>query len=203
MSAVSILPQGRTWRFMPLPSASEDSLLRVVARSSILDDVTLEPPVIALEVKAANKAWAGRAGPDGLVGVIGRPTAAAPSIQLAGMPAGMEISAPGYQTLVLAGALPAQAALPANFTALDHGFRRLLRLPLVIEGRVLRRIAGELQPVAGAMVMITGATPVAARAGTLPLPISVAALVSTAAAANANGEYRFAALPAFAPLHSR
>jgi hypothetical protein len=200
MSAVSILSQGRSWRFMPLPPASEDSLLCIIARCTVLDDITLEAPGVSLEVKATNRAWSGRAGPDGLVGVIGRPTAAAPAAQLAGTPADMEITAPGYQSMLVAGVIPPQPGLPAVFTPLNYGIRRLLRLPLVIEGRVLRRIAGELRPVAGAVVTITAATPVAARAGALPPPVAVAALVGTTAAANADGEYRFPALARFRTL---
>lgn len=197
MSAVTILSQGRSWRFSPLPPVSEDSLYRVIARCSVIDDVTLEPPTVPLEVEALNKAWSGRTGPEGLLGVIGRPTAAAPAAQLAATPVGMNVTAPGYQPLALAGVLPAQPGLPAVFTPLDYGIRRLLRLPLVIEGRVLRRIAGELRPVPGAAVTITAATPVPPRAGALPAPVAVAGIAGTVALANADGEYRFAALPRF------
>lgn len=197
MSAVTILSQGRPWRFSPLPPAAEDSLHRVIARCIVIDDVTLEPPAVPVSVEASNRAWSGRSGPDGLVGVIGRPTAAAPAAQLAGTPAGMTISAPGYLPLALAGVLPPQPGLPAAYAPLDYGVRRLLRLPLVVEGRVLRRIAGELRPVPGAAVTIAAATPVPPRAGALPAPVAVAGLAGTVALANAEGEYRFAALPRF------
>lgn len=201
MNALRIRSGERSWRFNPLPAAPETDLLRVMARASLVDDVTLAPPQVPLTVRAAAGPWTGRAGPDGLVGLIGRPSQGGPIAALAGLQMDMEITAQGYADLALGGVLPAQPA--GDFVPLEFGARRLQRLALVIEGRVLRRIAGNLQPVAGAVVTIIAATPVPALAGALPAPVAVAALVGTVANTNAAGLYRFAAIPRFASVTLR
>lgn len=201
MNALSIRSGDNSWRFLPLPPARETDLLRTIARATVVDDVTLLPPAVALAVRAAERPWQGRAGPDGLVGLIGRPSQAGPPAALPMLPVAMVVAAPGYAELALAGVLPAQP--PNDFLSLDWGVRRLRRLATVIEGRVLRFVGGVPEPVAGAVVTVTAATPVPALAGALPAPAAVGGWVGLAAAADGHGFYRFPELARFATVTLR
>jgi hypothetical protein len=199
MSVVRIQANSETWRFAPLPPPAGAALLQIVAQAQLVDDVSLLAPATAVEVTSSGP-FLGRAGPDGLVGVIGRPLLAGPSAQIVGLPLAFTVTAPGYQNLTLNGALPAQPGLPNAFQPLDFGRRRLIRAPAVIQGRVFRRVAGVFQPTAGAIVRIQAATPVPPLAGALPVPTSVGWLVGLTATADAYGQYRFTPLERFSTL---
>jgi hypothetical protein len=199
MSTVSIQSGGKDWRFSPLPAALDAAQLQIVAQATILDDISLLVPGTPVEV-ASDGSFPVTVGPDGLVGLIGRPLLCAPPTQIAGTPVALTVTAPGYQALSLNGALPSQPSLPNVFQLLDFGQRRLIRAATTIQGRVFSRVAGVFQPVAGAIVSIAAATPAPALAGALPLPISVAGLVGLTATTNANAEYRFPPLQRFSTL---
>lgn len=198
MSAVTIAANGRSWGFAPVTQPLDAARLQIIARATVLDDRTLSPPR-GLSA-ATTGTFATQVGPDGLVGLIGRPTWTVPPAQLPGLGVSLTVSAEGCQDAVLAGALPPQPGLPASFAALDLGTYRLIRLPVVICGRVFRRQAGIFVPLAGAEVRVVAASPVPALAGAMPAPVPVGALVGTSAFTNPDGEYRFAPFQRFATL---
>jgi hypothetical protein len=200
MTTVSIQSGGRSWRFAPLPPVRDPDQVQIIARAQILDDISLLPPTTPLKV-VSNCTFPAAAGPEGLVGLVGRPSQCAPDAQMAGTAAAFTVTAAGYDGLSLSSVLPAQPGLPAKFQLLEFGQRRLIRATATIQGRVFRRIAGVFQPVVGAVVTITAATPAPALAGALPVPISVAGYVGVTATTNADAEYRFALpLPRFSIL---
>lgn len=198
MSAVTIAANGRNWRFAPVTQPLDAARLQVIARATILDDRTLSPPR-GLSATTTG-AFAAQVGPDGLVGLVGRPVWAVPPAQLPGLGVSLTVSAEGYEDAALAGPLPPQPGLPASFAALDLGTHRLVRLPVVICGRVFRRQAGIFVPLAGAEIRVVAASPVPALAGATPAPVPVGALVGTSAFANPDGEYRFAPFQRFATI---
>ena len=180
---------GRQWRYSPDAHAPEAGLLRAIALAHLIDDLTLTAPRVGLSVHSDTVPFSGRAGPDGLVGLIGAPARTVPPSQIAGMPVSFSVSAAGYTTLALAGAIAAQPGYPATWSPLNLGLWRLQRNPVTIAGRVTRLIGGVLQPVAGASVDITAALPVRALASALPAPPSVASFTALATITDALGRF--------------
>lgn len=187
--SVLVNVNGRPWRHSPDTPAPEAGLLRAVALARLVDDMTLAPPRVALAVHSDAPSFGGRAGPDGLVGLIGTPARVVPAAQIAGMPVAFTVSAAGYDTLALAGAIAAQPGYPGAWSALDLGLWRLQRNALTIVGRVTRLAGGVPQPVAGASVNVTAAIPVRALAGALPAPPAVASFTALATLTDAQGRY--------------
>jgi hypothetical protein len=190
MTAVTIQAGGRAWRLLPAEAPREAARVQVVARARVVDDLTLLAPAAALAVAATTPGLAGRAGPDGLVGVVGAPARLAPADEVEGLGLAFTVTGAGFEPLALAGALPAQPGYPDAFAALDLGVRRLLRPPVEIRGRVTRLVAGAVQPVAGAVVAVTAAQAVRALADAEPPPPPAAALTGLQALTDADGRYR-------------
>lgn len=200
MTAIIVPANGLLWRFAPafqLPPP-DPTRPQVMARATIVDDVSLSPPA---DLSAtATGAFAACAGRDGLVGLVGRPSWPVPPADLAGLGVSLTVSAPGYRDTVLSGPLPPQPDLPVTFAPLDLGVHRLVREPVFVRGRVLLRQGGVFEPLAGADVRVVGASPVPLLAGALPAPVAVAGLIGTSALTNGDGEYRFGPFARFATL---
>lgn len=187
--SVLVNANGRLWRYSPDDQAPEAGLLRAIALAHLTDDLTLTPPRVGLTVHSDTVPFSGRAGPDGLVGLIGAPARTVPAAQIAGMPVALRVSAAGYTTLPLAGAIGAQPGYPATWSPLDLGLWRLQRNPVTIAGNVTRLVGTVLQPVAGASIDVTAALPVRALAGALPAPPSVASFTALATMSDALGRF--------------
>jgi hypothetical protein len=190
MTAVTIRAGGRAWRLAPADAPPEAARVQVVARARVVDDLTLLAATAALSVSTSHPGLAGRAGSDGLVGLVGAPDRLAPADGIEGLAVAFTVTGAGFAPLDLAGALPAQPGYPDAFAALDLGTRRLLRPPVEIRGRVTRLAAGAVQPVAGATVAVTAAQPVRQLAGAAPPPPPVSALTGLQAVTDADGSYR-------------
>jgi len=180
---------GRPWRHSPEAPPPGAGLLRAIVLARLVDDMTLAPPRVALSIHSDALPFSGRAGPDGLVGLIGTPSRVVPPAQIAGLPVAFTVSAAGYDTLALAGAIAAQPGYPATWSALDLGLWRLQRNAVTIAGRVTRLAGGVLQPVAGASINVTAAVPVRALAGALPAPPPVASFTALATLTDSQGRF--------------
>lgn len=178
------------WRFCPLDPPAEAARLQLVAGARVIDDVQLGVPPVPIAVSSTRPDFVGRSGPDGSVGVIGRPFPTLPQAQVAGTVIGMSLAAPGYDPLALAGPLGPQGAYPAAFTRVDLGTWRLTRQAVSIHGEVTRVIGGLPQPVVGAAIAVTTALPVPALAGAQPAPPSAASFLVLAAVTDASGRFR-------------
>lgn len=187
--SVLLTMNGRTWRYSPIAPPPEAGLLRAVALAHVVDDLTLAPPRVALDVQSGTVPFTGRAGPDGMVGLIGAPARHVPPAQIAGMPIAFTVAGAGFDALALAGAIAAQPGYPATWLPLDLGLWRLQRSAVTISGRVTRVVGGVVQPVAGASVKVSAAVPVRALAGALPAPPTVASLTALATLTDALGRF--------------
>jgi hypothetical protein len=187
--SVLVNVDGRQWRYSPAAPAPEAGLLCAIALARLVDDLTLTAPRVGLSVHSDTLPFRGRAGPDGLVGLVGTPVHAAPPSQIAGFPVAFSVSAAGYDTLALAGAIAAQPGYPATWSALNLGLWRLQRNAATLSGRVTRVVGGVPQPVAGANVHVTAAVPVRALAGALPAPPAVASFTALATLTDALGRF--------------
>jgi hypothetical protein len=179
-----------TWRFCPDNTPPAAARTQCVALAQIVDDLALAPPLVPMAVSASPSAFAGRSGPEGLVGAVGQPFPNLPPAQVAGAIIALRIAAPGYAPLALTGALAAQPGYPANFTPLDFGTWRLARMQVMIAGRVTRLAGGGAIPVAGANIAITGAVPAPPLAGAQPPPPPAASFLALAAVSDAAGNFR-------------
>ncbi len=191
MTRHELRASGRRWHFSPVDPPRQAGLFRTVARAQIVDDLNLIPPVVDLVVTASASWLTGRAGPDGLVGVLGRPWPLLPQAQVAGTGISVRVAGRGYTPLNLNGMLGAQPLYPEAFRPLDFGTQRLQRLPVTIRGKVTR-VAGLVeQPVSGATVAITAAQPVADLPGATPLPPNPAIFTALTTPTTSDGSYEF------------
>jgi hypothetical protein len=190
MTCRTLQANGQQWRFCPDDPPAEAARLQRIAFAVVVDDLLLTAPPVPIDVSSTRPDFAGRSGPDGRVGVVGRPFPALPPAQAPGTVIGMTLAAAGYVPLSLSASLGPQPLYPDGFVPLDFGTRRLVRGAVSIWGRVRRVVGGVLQPVAGANVAVTAATPVPALAGALPAPPSAASFLALAAPTDATGNYR-------------
>ena len=187
--SVLVRANGRLWRYAPLEPPPEAARLCAVVLARVVDDLSLSAPQATLMVVSGSLPFSGRAGADGLVGLIGNPARVVPPAQITALPVAFSVSAAGYDTLNLAGAIAAQPGYPASWTALDLGLWRLQRNAVTIAGRVTRLLAGVAQPVAGASIQVSAAVPVRALAGALPAPPAVASFTALVTITDALGRY--------------
>jgi hypothetical protein len=178
------------WRFCPDDTPPVAARTQCVARATLVDDMMLGPPPVPVTVVSGRPEFAGRSGPDGLVGVVGQPFPDLPAAQVAGTSIALALTAPGYAALSLSGVLGPQPLYPASFRPLDLGIWRLARTAVMLGGRVTRIAGGISVPVPGASVRVTAATPVPALASAQPAPPTAASFLSLAATTDGTGKYR-------------
>jgi hypothetical protein len=182
------------WQFCPDDAPAAASRTQCVARALIVDDLVLGVPPVPITVVSARPEFAGRSGPDGLVGAVGQPFPSLPVAQVAGTNIALMLTAPGYAPLALSGALAAQPGYPASFTTLDFGTWRLARIAVTVGGRVTRVVAGTPTPVPGANVAVTAAVPAPALPAAQPPPPAAASFLALAAVTDAAGNFRLGAV---------
>jgi hypothetical protein len=176
------------WTFCPVDPPVAAGHVQCVARARIVDDLNLSAPLVPVSVVSAR--FNGRSGPDGFVGLVGRPFPDLPAAQVAGTVVTMTLTAPGYVRLDLSGPLGAQPSYPDAFAPLDFGVWRIMRRPVEIRGRVTRLVGSTLLTVAGANIAVTAAVPVPGLAGAQPAPPTAASFLALAATTDAAGVFR-------------
>jgi hypothetical protein len=138
--------------------------LDVLVRARLLDELNDRAvearPAVRVTPGPVPRGLRGRAGPGGLVGLVGVPRRAVPTLDSDDYPLTFTVVVPGFLPRELGGTLGQQATFPATFQALDLGDTRLHRSAVVLSGRVTRRTTVGAQtviaPVSNARVRLTG-----------------------------------------------
>jgi hypothetical protein len=182
------------WRFCPDTTPPVAARVQCVARARIVDDLALGTPLTPIAVTSGRPEFAGRSGPDGLVGAVGQPFPDLSAAQVAGTGITLALTSPGYAPLALTGTLGAQPLYPDSFVPLDFGTWRLERVAVQLGGQVTRVVGGASVPVAGATVAITAATPAPGLPGAQPAPPAAASFLALTTLTDAAGKFRLGPL---------
>jgi hypothetical protein len=149
VSARELTAGGRRWRFVP-DEPPPDLLQRVqaVVDLAVTDEQTAAPPATPLRITTTRSGLAPRIGPDGRIGLVGRPAEILPPALVPGSVIPVEVGAAGYLAHAIEVTLqaPPQPTLPLA----------LHREPVAVWGRVLDISGGAPVPVAGATVRLIG-----------------------------------------------
>lgn len=149
MSARELTAGGRRWRFVadePPPDLLQRT--QAVVDLAVTDELTGAAPATALSIVASRAGLSPRVGPDGRIGLVGRPAAILPAALVPGSVVAVEVGAVGYlpQAIEITLQAPPQPTVPLA----------LRREPAEVWGRVLDTSGGAPVPVAGATVRLTG-----------------------------------------------
>lgn len=179
MSRRVVEVDGRLVGFIPDDPAPVGDQTWLLARARLVDELTWGPPSGLASARLVPPVLAIRVAEGGLVGLVGRPRRAFPRLGQQPATLDLELSVPGYLPRIVQVRLPVMAGFPAAFSPVDLGDRVLHRRPVVLRGRVMRRMPdGRLEPTT-ATVQITrierrpSAPPAAPP---VPLPPRLAAL---------------------------
>lgn len=149
MSARELTAGGRRWRFVS-DEPPPDLLQRVqaVVDLAVTDELTGTPPPTPLAVATTRSGLTPRTGPDGRIGLVGRPVEILPAALVPGSVIPVDVRAAGYLPHAVEVTLqaPPQPTVPLA----------LHREPVAVWGRVLDTGGGAPVPVAGATVRLTG-----------------------------------------------
>ena len=149
MSARELTAVGRRWRFVPdEPPPDLLQRMQAVVDLAVTDELTGAAPATALSIVASRAGLSPRVGPDGRIGLVGRPAAILPAALVPGSVVAVEVGAVGYlpQAIEITLQAPPQPTVPLA----------LRREPAEVWGRVLDTSGGAPVPVAGATVRLTG-----------------------------------------------
>jgi hypothetical protein len=143
-----------------------------VVRGRAIDELTGAAPRVPVRITTRAPGLTPRSAEGGLVGLLGYPAEVFPALAAQGYTVEFTLHADGYLALSGAAALPQDPQFPARFTPADLGDLPLHREPVILAGRVLRRVAGARTPVAGATVEVTAIWPVLPPADGSVAPLS-------------------------------
>lgn len=136
--------------------------LRAVVRWQAIDEITEQGPNIDYAIRTDALGLTPRISRDGIMGLVGNPARLYPGLDTAFEPVAFTLYSPGYLPRELEVDVGPVAMFPYDFTpadAGDHGIVTLHREAIVLRGRVVKLVAGVLDPVPmpGVPVSIDGA----------------------------------------------
>jgi hypothetical protein len=132
-------------------------LIDELTGATVSDRVILEAAGSGLSGRRARSSLRAQVAMGGVVGLVGIPSAALPALRTVPYEVGLSIKAPGYLQANVTQPIGPQPTFPQEFAQADLGDIELHRDPMVVRGRVVRRLGtGELVPLSGATVRITG-----------------------------------------------
>lgn len=149
-----------------LDDASPGGMLtRAIVRGRLVDELTGQPVSGPITVQPAGGAFTTpraraavnpRSADGGLVGLVGVPVQALPLLGSTSYDVGVTARAPGYMTSTATRLVGPIALYPSVFHAADVGDIMMHRTPVILQGRANARTATTFNPLANALVTLTG-----------------------------------------------
>jgi hypothetical protein len=130
-----------------------------VAHGRALDEMTQEPPAVAMRLTSPIRRAQPRAGAGGVFGLVGIPANVFPALAMQSYVVDAELSVPGYVRHPLRAVVPQEPTFPAAFVPANFGDVGLHADPIVIRGSVVVRTGSTTQPAVGADVFVTEVWP--------------------------------------------
>jgi hypothetical protein len=131
-----------------------------IVQARATDELTGAAVDAPVRIVTARRGLTPRAAPGGLVALAGMPVDALPRLRLQHYTVSFSIHADGYLPLRGEAVLPQDPQFPGRFVPARLGDLPLHRQPVVIAGRVTRRVGGTVTGVAVATVSVTEIWPV-------------------------------------------
>lgn len=158
MSRRIVQTSERSYLFSPDTPVREGARFWAVAKLSVRDELTGQPPTGIITVEVKERGLIPRIAGDGMVAVTGIPERAFPNLAGQDYPIHLTVGAQRYVTReVEIPVLKIQnATFPQTFTPPALVNLLLHREPVVITGRVVRANGGATVPLAGATITFTG-----------------------------------------------
>jgi hypothetical protein len=151
---VNVSANDRLYTIAPDDPAPAVALLELLIGAAIVDELTDLAPAIGLS--ATSDAIAGEVvlANGGLLGLVGTAFRIFPRLAVQSYRVNFQVQAKGFIDLDFTVGVPAGSTLPIGAAPVPQFFMH--RAPIVLGGRVARMVSGQLQPVAGASVTVTG-----------------------------------------------
>lgn len=149
-----------------------------VVQGRVIDEITGRPPNVNIRIDSPTSGVIPRVGRGGQLGLVAIPRRAFPDLRNSNYPVSLTIEADGYLPVTLDRQFLADANFPTTFTPIPLGDLQLHRVPTVITGRAVLNTGTEFQPIAGAIITLTGIwlTPPAANMMVPPSPPDLVSL---------------------------
>ena len=147
-----------TYRSCPDDPPVAADRLRAVVRWAAVDEITESGPNVDYVIRTEELGLIPRIARDGLMGLVGNPARLYPGLDAATVDIAWTLSAPGYVSRELSVTLGPVAGFPNQFApavAGTAGVVWLHRTPIVLRGRLVQLIAGQLHPVPMPLVPIS------------------------------------------------
>lgn len=152
-----ISTSARTYTIAPEEAVPPSRRLWAVVQARVIDELTGAPPVGSVRIHTSRRGFSPRVASGGLVGLLAIPDIVFPQLDSQGYDVPFSVFVDGFVPRHEEANVPADLQYPGIFEPfvlpVDLALRRE---PIAITGRVLRRTAGVLTPVAGASVEVTG-----------------------------------------------
>jgi hypothetical protein len=129
--------------------------LRAVVRWSAVDEITGSGPNLDYTIRTDALGLTARVARDGFMGLVGNPARLYPGLDAATVTLAWTLTSPGYLLRELSIVLGPVAGFPHQFAPADAGVVMLHRDPIVLRGRVVQLVAGQLDPVPMALVPVS------------------------------------------------
>jgi hypothetical protein len=136
----------------PLPLVNR---VQAMLKLRITDELTAAPPESSINLTVLEKGYTPRVADGGLAGLIGIPIQVVPALNSNDYFVNLTISARNYLTCHHNQKIPKDPDFPTLFAAKQVDIE-LHREPVTIFGRTMARTSGQIQPLGGAQINITG-----------------------------------------------
>ncbi len=145
------------WRYRSCPDDPPVAAdrLRAVVRWAAVDEITETRPTVDYTIRTEALGLIPRVARDGFMGLVGNPARLYPGLDIASVDIAWTLSAAGYLVLERSITLGPIAGFPDQFTPADAGVLWLHRPAIVLRGRLVQPIAGQLEPTPLPFVPIT------------------------------------------------
>ncbi len=146
----------RNFIFCPDDRTSPADNVRAVVRARVIDEITNQPPRGELTVSSVADGLSPKVGPDGIVGLVGRPGRLHSALDVDGVDIKFSVSAERFLPRHFEETLGPIPGFPEQFQPLDLGIVSFHREPVVLKGRVIQRNGAGSIPLTGVTVSIVG-----------------------------------------------
>jgi hypothetical protein len=159
MSCRNEVVAGQAIRFCPDDPPPITDRVRAICRARVIDEITTQAADVDLTVTTSSETLVPRATRGGIVGLVGQPLRALPTLDVDVVDLDLRVDARGYLPLDLATTIGPIVGYPDVFAAIDLGDVGMHRVAVELAGRTLRRASLAPTVVSGALVRIDGYWP--------------------------------------------
>jgi hypothetical protein len=156
VSHQNYIDNGLTYTVAPDVRPPLGQRMWALVQAEILDELTGQPPLAALDIESPNLGVFPRVAEDGIVGLAGIPRDAFSELATQNYTVNLTITAARYIAIKMAVVVASIPTFPALFNTTDLGVVALHRAPMLIKGRVVVSSGVTSTPVPGAKITLTG-----------------------------------------------